>query len=76
LRYAYSNAFYFSKLRVFTANFFALGGQPAFSVFSNLPQQAAGIKPRFENKSTWKKAIDYGISINIQREQLDFEMEF
>ena len=28
------------------------------------------------NKATWKKAIDYGLSINIQEEQLDFEMEF
>jgi len=28
------------------------------------------------NKSTWKEAIDYGLSINIPREQLDFEMEF
>jgi len=28
------------------------------------------------NKSTWKQAIDYGLSINIPKEQLDFEMEF
>ena len=29
-----------------------------------------------ENKNTWKEAIDYGLSIGIPREQLDFEMEF
>lgn len=28
------------------------------------------------NKNTWKKAIEYGLSIGIPLEQLDFEMEF
>jgi len=27
-------------------------------------------------KETWKEAIDYGLSIKIPREQLDFKMEF
>jgi hypothetical protein len=29
-----------------------------------------------KDKSTWKNAIDYGLSISIPREQLDFVMEF
>ena len=29
-----------------------------------------------DNKDTWDEAIKYGLSINIPREQLDFEMEF
>ena len=29
-----------------------------------------------KNKETWKDAINYGLSINIPREQLDFLMEF
>lgn len=28
------------------------------------------------DKSTWKEAVDYGLSIKIPKEQLDFEMEF
>ena len=28
------------------------------------------------DKNTWKEAIDYGLSINIPKEQLDFNMEF
>ena len=28
------------------------------------------------DKRTWKEAIDYGLSINIPEEQLDFVMEF
>ncbi|MFH1500922.1 MAG: hypothetical protein ABIE22_03160 [archaeon] len=28
------------------------------------------------NKETWKEAINYGLSINIPLEQLDFLMEF
>ena len=27
-------------------------------------------------KETWKEAVEYGLSINIPEEQLDFEMEF
>ncbi len=30
----------------------------------------------FDNRKTWKPAIDYGLSIKIPREQLAFEMEF
>ena len=29
-----------------------------------------------DNKDTWKEAVDYGLSINIPKEQLDFEIEF
>ena len=29
-----------------------------------------------DNKESWKPAIDYGISLGIPKEQLDFEMEF
>ena len=29
-----------------------------------------------DNKKSYKSAIDYGLSINIPKEQLDFEIEF
>ena len=29
-----------------------------------------------DNKDSWRDAIDFGSSINIPREQLDFEIEF
>ena len=29
-----------------------------------------------DDKESWKPALDYGLSINIPEEQLDFEMEF
>ncbi|MFA5993007.1 MAG: hypothetical protein WC796_04845 [Candidatus Pacearchaeota archaeon] len=33
-------------------------------------------KIKINDKSTWKKAIDYGLSINIPKEQLDFVIGF
>ncbi|HRZ85505.1 MAG TPA: hypothetical protein P5277_01870 [Candidatus Paceibacterota bacterium] len=33
-------------------------------------------KIKLNDKSTWKKAVDYGISIKIPKEQLDFKTEF
>ncbi len=29
----------------------------------------------YDDKGTWKNAIDYGISIGIPKEQLDFSIE-
>ena len=29
----------------------------------------------YDNKDTWKPVIDYGLSLNISREQLDFPIE-
>lgn len=29
----------------------------------------------YDNKDTWKEAVEYGISVGIKREQLDFPIE-
>ena len=31
---------------------------------------------KFSDKSTWKDAVNYGLSIGIPAEQLDFAIEF